>query len=896
MGNTVSCCFRANPGDRQEEGQRLQNVDIKHEVAPRRAADSAVEKSILLYQQEVAAGLVPEDLADTTKIVASKYLDEVTLNLDVPLAKLCTKAVFMEKPETLGCSVNVEAQNVSVEITETTLPMTPVREEVFNTNLPVEHVIEEASSKMVNISLTDIVQANNDKNRTLKDFNLREELCSGDNMNSSLPSATAEKDVQAEIRGSAAKGLSSESLLSDLLEGQETPERSQIPEQDKLVVEAKSEPLGYSDTMPGSTPLMTPSVKKAASAEPQQHLVRSNCSLAEESARCISIGFDIAHPGDHSKEEASSEMVNTTKGLMITSMQPSTKDEDGVDYDDIILHGGISTEETVDDAMLPQEDLATNTPAVKLEDRLVQNPSAEGVVNKAPKGFSLVSEIDAHLDMCGHQSLLDSSKALDDEQDVPLHSSEDERLLTSAMLGTGFPFINAKLAEAISQHRSDSGHSISMEGQPPVSGLDLNSVPTDACARGCAAASAAQDVVFGLSTKSSLGNLLEGLDTPKRSQKKQGVKAKSVPLPKLLAELAELQKVVVSSTGSTDGGLAVNLQDERPGSAGRWSPVSDGSEAWFTCGEDLYYSEEEIEEELARQSVMEMTVPEQDRCSFEPPVGILIHSEREWKEQTTESIIIRNGYAVLSQSFGFVRRVREDNYCALRASLYQTLMSSAQLPDWLQRESFLLIPDELETRYGLIKGWLFPDVCKQTSGIKDDVDLMKHYLSLLRKWWHAAAASPGLEGRRRVCEQLFQGGGDEFGVMEALKLLMLACAVELHAAMERGKDVPIFCWLLFSRYTSSCPRTFLANHLSQVGFSGGMEQVEMCLLGYTLHHTIKVYRLYMANMADFIITHYPDDHIQDWPSVCLVTEDGRHYNVAVGEPACPQEDLSRGPH
>ncbi|XP_041932578.1 ubiquitin thioesterase otulin-like [Alosa sapidissima] len=173
---------------------------------------------------------------------------------------------------------------------------------------------------------------------------------------------------------------------------------------------------------------------------------------------------------------------------------------------------------------------------------------------------------------------------------------------------------------------------------------------------------------------------------------------------------------------------------------------------------------------------------------------------------------------------------------------------------------------------------------------------MKHYLSLLRKWWHAAAASPGLEGRRRVCEQLFQGGEDEFGVMEALKLLMLACAVELHAAMERGKDVPIFCWLLFSRYTSSCPRTFLANHLSQVGFSGGMEQVEMCLLGYTLHHTIKVYRLYMANMADFIITHYPDDHIQDWPSVCLVTEDGRHYNVAVGEPACPQEDLSRGPH
>ena len=51
--------------------------------------------------------------------------------------------------------------------------------------------------------------------------------------------------------------------------------------------------------------------------------------------------------------------------------------------------------------------------------------------------------------------------------------------------------------------------------------------------------------------------------------------------------------------------------------------------------------------------------------------------------------------------------------------------------------------------------------------------------------WHAAAASPGLEGRRRVCEQLFQSDEDEFGLMEALKLLMLACGVELHVAIGR---------------------------------------------------------------------------------------------------------------
>ena len=101
----------------------------------------------------------------------------------------------------------------------------------------------------------------------------------------------------------------------------------------------------------------------------------------------------------------------------------------------------------------------------------------------APKGFPLVSDIDAHLDRCGHQPLLDSSKALDGERDASLRSGEDERLLASAMLGAGVPFTNAKLAEAISQHRSDSGHSFSMDGQHPDSGLRLNFVPTDASAR-----------------------------------------------------------------------------------------------------------------------------------------------------------------------------------------------------------------------------------------------------------------------------------------------------------------------------------------------------------------------------------------------------------------------------
>lgn len=60
-------------------------------------------------------------------------------------------------------------------------------------------------------------------------------------------------------------------------------------------------------------------------------------------------------------------------------------------------------------------------------------------------------------------------------------------------------------------------------------------------------------------------------------------------------------------------------------------------------------------------------------------------------------------------------------------------------------------------------------------------------------------------------------------------------------------------------------------------------QVEMFLLGYALQHTIQAFRLYKTDTEEFV-THYPDDHKQDWPCVCIITEDDRHYNVPVRKP------------
>ncbi|KAI4897864.1 hypothetical protein NFI96_021228 [Prochilodus magdalenae] len=313
--------------------------------------------------------------------------------------------------------------------------------------------------------------------------------------------------------------------------------------------------------------------------------------------------------------------------------------------------------------------------------------------------------------------------------------------------------------------------------------------------------------------------------------------------------------------------------------------------------EDIYRGAEEIEKEPAKekqpQPLLELTIPGVDMCSLAAAVDILAYSEREWKGNTAKSTLIKKGYSEMSCSFSSLRRVRGDNYCALRATLYQVLATTTQTPAWLLEEDFTLLPEKLEAQEHLIAGWSFPSECRKPGEKEDAVEKLKHYLELLQKRWQAAAETDSLDEKQRLCERVFQGGEEEYGLLEVLKFLMLARAVELHGQMQAGQEVPVFCWLLFARDTSENPRTLLSNHLSQIGFSGGLEQVEMFLLGYALQHTIQTFRLYMTDTEEFV-THYPDDHKQDWPCVCIVTEDDRHYNIPVRKRAQhqPNHNLS----
>ncbi|XP_026885469.1 OTU deubiquitinase with linear linkage specificity b isoform X2 [Electrophorus electricus] len=289
--------------------------------------------------------------------------------------------------------------------------------------------------------------------------------------------------------------------------------------------------------------------------------------------------------------------------------------------------------------------------------------------------------------------------------------------------------------------------------------------------------------------------------------------------------------------------------------------------------EDLYRAAEDLEQERQEKSQ-----PHAEKSSVAAPECLLSYARREWKGNTAKSLLIRKGYEATAWVFESLRRVRGDNYCALRATLFQLLGQSRKVPAWLQDPEILKWPKQVQCVQDLVAQWRFPFGSRDGEG--GAVERLERCLKLLRSRWLEAVECVHPAERERMCQQVFEGTLDEYEMLEALKFLMLHTAVQLHGAISKGLRVPEFCWLLFARDTSKCPRTFFTNHLRHVGFSGGLEQVEMFLLGYSLQQTIQVYRLYKTDSEEFV-TYYPDDHKPDWPCLSLVTEDDRHYNILV---------------
>ncbi|XP_061445521.1 ubiquitin thioesterase otulin isoform X4 [Rhineura floridana] len=293
--------------------------------------------------------------------------------------------------------------------------------------------------------------------------------------------------------------------------------------------------------------------------------------------------------------------------------------------------------------------------------------------------------------------------------------------------------------------------------------------------------------------------------------------------------------------------------------------------------EDMYRDAEEIEREkiLLVCGTGSSDFPE-NRLSVEPEVGIMDYCQEEWRGNTSHAKCIRKGYEAVSQKFISIRRVRGDNYCAIRATLFQALSQATRLPGWLQREDMILLPEKLMDKYGWITQWQLRQ--KWTSKVENLVDEIKKCLMLLKSKWKHMSEMKMLTEKQAACDELFRSEEDEYKLYEAVKFLMLNTAIELYEDNEKGKEVPMFSWLLFARDTSSNPSQLMKNHLNQLGLTGGLEQVEMFLLAYALQHTIQVYRMYKYNTDEFV-TLYPNDPEEAWPVVTLITEDDRHYNV-----------------
>ena len=290
----------------------------------------------------------------------------------------------------------------------------------------------------------------------------------------------------------------------------------------------------------------------------------------------------------------------------------------------------------------------------------------------------------------------------------------------------------------------------------------------------------------------------------------------------------------------------------------------------------------------------------------EEPRNIKAYADIEWRGDTPRAIRINNGYSeIFNQGFTSLRRIRGDNYCGLRATLFQALrQGGVKFPS--ADETLNRLKEEIgnSANHWLLT-WNFNNAQHdvQLGNVSVPIEKMQYVLSefervtsqisnIKNKDERTAAA---LLAMNREVDDLPQGIdpkkiiGDAI-LMEALKLHMMASALDLYKKQMDGGDVPIFSFLMYARDTSENPQNLLKNHINTIGITGGAEQVEVCLLGHTLGKPLKVARLASYGTEDFISV-YPEVEGVDQTLkstdedtyLVISAEDDRHYNAITTE-------------
>jgi len=218
--------------------------------------------------------------------------------------------------------------------------------------------------------------------------------------------------------------------------------------------------------------------------------------------------------------------------------------------------------------------------------------------------------------------------------------------------------------------------------------------------------------------------------------------------------------------------------------------------------------------------------------SVSSKLNISDYAQSEWKGTTYTAECLRNGYQMLIKNTErtFMRQIRGDNYCALRATAFQILTQKTNIlssfSDW--KMHLKTLPQRLlnDCKCTWLQNWTFANRLKSTP--KNRFSIMQQCLDFFIEQKELSNATKKANDRVAHFTALFNSGSNaEIKLFEAIKLLMLDTAVNLHQLQSRGEEVPIFAWLLFARDTSETPESLMINHLNLAGKSGGLEQVNL---------------------------------------------------------------------
>ncbi|XP_073534720.1 inactive ubiquitin thioesterase OTULINL isoform X1 [Phyllobates terribilis] len=267
--------------------------------------------------------------------------------------------------------------------------------------------------------------------------------------------------------------------------------------------------------------------------------------------------------------------------------------------------------------------------------------------------------------------------------------------------------------------------------------------------------------------------------------------------------------------------------------------------------------------------------------SVNAEVDVISYCSKKWKGEALNAKQMRKVYEDVywKHNIKTLQPVKEDNYSMLRAVMFQVFSQAIPFPGWMKEKDILKLPEKLLYSQGC--NWIqqFSFGPEKYAGPKV-YGKLRSCLELFKNEWVDFCASKDRMKRKKMCRSFFSDEAKENKLYEALKFIILYLVIEAHENLKTEEKIPSFYHFLFSRDATADPLSYMMNHLNMVGDTMGLEQAELCLLGYALEVRIKVLRLTKFNTEDFEMI-YPADHKRDWHEITLMTDDDQHYNIPV---------------